>query len=96
MPETLEFAATAQSAGAPVMARVYAGMFHDFQQYSQGCGKEEAVAAGQAAFDVATAFLLQPSRFSKLDACAGCDYAPVAWVSNHTKRPPVASEQCNV
>ena len=32
MPETLEFAVNGQAAGAPLIARVYAGMFHDFQQ----------------------------------------------------------------
>ena len=95
MPETLEFATSAQAAGAPVVARVYAGMFHDFQQYSQGCGGPEEIAAGQAAMDAAAAFMLRPPRFSKLESCAGCDYAPVAWVSNHTKRPPIAVEQCN-
>lgn len=100
MPETLQFATNAQAAGAPVMARVYAGMFHDFQEFSQGCGGKLPLTAGAAAFEAATRFLLHPPSFSKLPGCAdgshdgGCDYAPIAWVSNFTKRPPIAVEQC--
>jgi hypothetical protein len=76
-------------------------MFHDFQQYSQGCGGAEALAAGEAAFRAAAAFLLRPLGFSRLVGCAGggarasCDYAPVAWISNFTKRPPINTEQCS-
>jgi acetyl esterase/lipase len=39
MPENIEFATHAQAAGAPVSARIYAGMFHDFEEFSQGCGE---------------------------------------------------------
>merc|ERR1712146_400537 len=99
MPETLQFAINTQAAGSPAVARVYAGMFHDFMQYSQGCGSHEIIGAGENAFQAATDFLLHPPSFSKLGGCAddkSCDYAPVAWISNFTKRPPINQEECLV
>eukprot|EP01052_Picozoa_sp_SAG31_P048727 SAG31_NODE_10330_length_1153_cov_1.218216_2_plen_84_part_00 len=81
-------------------------MFHDFEQYSQGCGGSEVLAAGEAAFAAAASFLIHPPNFAKLIGCSaasgesqtqqehGCDYAPVAWITNFTKRPPIDIEQC--
>ena len=95
-------------------------MWHDFEEYSHGCGASNtSLFAGEDAMRVARQFLLQSPRLSlallhsgnsngsggggtaggssavAAARVAGGGWAPIAWVSNFSKRPPVAEEQCN-
>jgi hypothetical protein len=54
--------------------------------------------AGQHALRAAGQFLAVPPH-PTISGChaRGCgDFAPVAWVSNFTKRPPITPEECNL
>jgi acetyl esterase/lipase len=90
MPETLEMAANAQAAGAPVSARVYAGMWHCFQEYSQGCGNsaKEPLAAGLDAMRVGPARTPAPRHRHWHRQCR---YG--WWLCSHTERIHRAGRQ---
>ena len=91
--DNLGFAQAAQAAGAPVQVEVFEGMWHDFEEESQGCGAKGKLAEGLTAVRRVGEFFSTGASCKVVcergAACSGA--APVNW-HYHVNQAPMATE----
>jgi len=93
--ENLQFAQRAQKAGAAVQLDVYEDMWHDFIQYSEGCGADAPLYEGIDAVKRVSDFLSKGRSCRVVCAEGECSgSAPVNWHFSYNSLPDVSQQEC--
>jgi acetyl esterase/lipase len=94
LSDNIEFGQLAQGLGAPVQVEVFADMWHDFEQESEGCHSASPLAEGQEALRVAGEFLSGNSSVRVVSVGETTQPGAIRWHYSHNMWPPIGREEC--
>lgn len=94
LSDNIEFGQLAQGLGAPVQVEVFADMWHDFEQESEGCHSAMPLAEGKEALRLAGSFLSSNSTVHVVSRGQTSSPGAIRWHYSHNMWPPIGREEC--